>query len=216
MNASSTMDEKKTTKEKILETALNQFNQYGTEAVTVRHIAQELGISHGNLCYHFPRKEDIIFTLYNQVVEGMSAQVAFWKPDSIRLKMLLTALHESYALQYKYKFLMIDFVNIMRRIPEIREHFRQIFEVRKQQFSFALALLHGQGVLRRDIPSEQYDKLIYQNYLLGDFWMSESEILFTGEESAKCRFYADIACSLLYPYLSAKGRREYAKFYENL
>jgi AcrR family transcriptional regulator len=216
MNTDTARIKKKSTKENILETALMLFNKNGVEAVTVRHIAQEIGISHGNLCYHFPRKEDIIFTLYNQVVEGMSAQVALWKPDEIRLSMILGALHESYALQYKYKFLMVDFVNIMRRIPEIREHFRQIFEMRKQQFAFALALLHGQGVLRRDIPTEHYDRLIYQNYLLGDFWMSESEILFTGEESAKCRFYADIACGLMYPYLSAKGRREYAKFYETL
>jgi AcrR family transcriptional regulator len=216
MNTDTLLTQKKSTKDKILETALMLFNNNGVEAVTVRHIAQELGISHGNVCYHFPRKEDIIFTLYNQVVEGMSAQIALWKPDEMRLGMMLGALHESYALQYQYKFLMVDFVNIMRRIPEIREHFRQMFEVRKQQFAFALALLHGQGVLRSDIPSEQYDRLMYQNYLLGDFWMSESEILFTGEESEKCRFYADVACGLLYPYLTAKGRREYAKFYEKL
>lgn len=207
---------KKNTKETIVETARQLFNQHGVETITVRHIAQEIGISHGNLCYHFPRKEDIIFTLYRRVVEGMNSQVALWKPEDLNLGMVLGALHQSYALQYHYKFLMIDFVNIMRRIPEIREDFRRVFEIRKQQFAFALMLLQQQSTLRKDIPPEQLERLLLQNYLLGDFWMSESEILYTGEETEKTRFYADIASGLLYPYLTAKGKKEFAAFYERL
>lgn len=206
-------EESTSTKERILNTARMLFNQQGVEAVTVRHIAQELGISHGNLCYHFPRKEDIIFTLYNQVVEGMSAEVAAWKPESITLSMVLYALHKSYELQYSHKFLMVDFVNIMRRIPEIKEHFREIFELRKQQFGFVLLLLKEQGVLRKDIPDIQYQYFSLHSYILGDFWMSESEILYSGKEEDKCRFYATLAGNLFYPYLTAKGRREFDKFY---
>jgi AcrR family transcriptional regulator len=207
---------KNSIKERILEVARTMFNEHGVEAVTVRHLAEELGMSHGNLCYHFPRKEDIIFTLYNRIVEGMSAQVALWNPDKITLSMVLGALHASYELQYHYKFLMIDFVNIMRRIPEIRTHFQAIFSLRKQQFSLVLGLLQEAKLIKSDIPSEQREYLILQNYLMGDFWMSESEILYTGKEADKCRFYARIGTSLLYPYLTAKGQREYTEFYENL
>ncbi|MCU0424609.1 MAG: TetR/AcrR family transcriptional regulator [Candidatus Kapabacteria bacterium] len=216
MKSASQDNTKNNTKETILETARVLFNQHGVESITVRHIAQEIGISHGNLCYHFPRKENIIFTLYRRVVEGMSAQVALWKPEDLSLALILTALHQSYALQYHYKFLMVDFVNIMRRIPEIREDFRQIFTVRKEQFAFALVMMQHQGVLRKDIPPKQLEYLLLQNYLLGDFWMSESEILYDGEEQHKPRFYADIAAGLMFPYLTAKGRKEYARFYEEL
>lgn len=206
-------NDKKNTKENILETARQLFNEHGVEAVTVRHIAGELGISHGNLCYHFPRKEDIIFKLYGRIVEGMSAELARQTPDNITLSTVLEALHHSYELQYHYKFLMIDFVNIMRRIPEIRENFREIFDVRKQQFSFLIALLQHQGLFRTDIPAEQIERFILQSYLMGDFWMSESEILFIGKEPDKSRFYATLAGSMFFPYLTAKGRHEYEQFY---
>jgi AcrR family transcriptional regulator len=201
-----------TTKEKIVETAKELFNQHGVEAVTVRHIAKELAISHGNLCYHFPRKEDIIVALYNRVVEGMSEQIALWKPDKISLAMVLEAMRVSFALQYDYKFLMVDFVNIMRRIPEIQEHFRQIFVLRKQQFAAVLKLLQQHGTLRKDISDEQYEYLTSITYIIGDFWMSEGEILYMGREEDKLMFYSKLACSLLVPYLTKRELREYTAY----
>jgi AcrR family transcriptional regulator len=48
------------TRDKILEVALDLFNQQGTAAVSTNHIAAATGISPGNLYYHFRNKEDII------------------------------------------------------------------------------------------------------------------------------------------------------------
>jgi len=210
----SSTDTNASTKEKILSAALDLFNEQGVESITVRHIAKHIGMSHGNLCYHFPRKEDIIFALYERVVAGMSAQIALWQPDKINLSMVLSAMYASFALQYEYKFLMIDFVNIMRRLPQIREHFRLIFELRKQQFRSVLSVLRDAGILLKTIPDTQYERLILHSYLMGDFWMSEAEILFTGKDNEKLPFYGELACSMLVPYLTAKGRKEYDAFVE--
>jgi AcrR family transcriptional regulator len=49
-----------TTRERILESAIALFNQYGVQNVAVDRIASELGISPGNLTYHFNRKDDLI------------------------------------------------------------------------------------------------------------------------------------------------------------
>ena len=45
------------TKEWILETACRLFNEYGTAAISTKRIAKEMGISPGNLYYHFKNKE---------------------------------------------------------------------------------------------------------------------------------------------------------------
>ena len=49
-----------TTKEKIIETSIKLFNEKGCLNTSTRHIADELGISVGNLYYHFKNKEDIL------------------------------------------------------------------------------------------------------------------------------------------------------------
>jgi AcrR family transcriptional regulator len=53
------------TKEWILETACRLFNEHGTAAVSTKRIAKEMGISPGNLYYHFKNKEEIILALFD-------------------------------------------------------------------------------------------------------------------------------------------------------
>ncbi|ENU31729.1 TetR/AcrR family transcriptional regulator [Acinetobacter sp. 2JN-4] len=64
------------TKDKILQISLQLFNERGERSVTTNHIAAELGISPGNLYYHFRNKQEIIKELalqYQAETLGMLA-----------------------------------------------------------------------------------------------------------------------------------------------
>jgi len=54
------------TRGKILTTAAQLFEQQGYRSVSMRAIAASLGISVGNLTYHFPHKQDIATALVEQ------------------------------------------------------------------------------------------------------------------------------------------------------
>src|SRR4028119_370198 len=134
-----------TTKEKILATALQLFNTQGVDPITTRHIAKEMDISHGNLCYHYSKKEDIIYVLYQNLVKELDEEILRLQAGEPGLEMVLRATALTFRIQYKYKFLLLDMVGIMRRIEPIRLHFKELFVRRKAQFMHIINYLVAKG-----------------------------------------------------------------------
>ena len=54
------------TRDRILECALHLFNQKGEPNVSTMEVANEMGISPGNLYYHFHGKEPLILGLFER------------------------------------------------------------------------------------------------------------------------------------------------------
>lgn len=57
------------TKEKILNTALRLFARDGYEAVSVRHISEELGMTKGALYRHYKNKRDIFDSIIERMIQ---------------------------------------------------------------------------------------------------------------------------------------------------
>ncbi|MEM7023448.1 MAG: helix-turn-helix domain-containing protein [Pseudomonadota bacterium] len=54
------MTRRSPTAERIVEAARRRFNQRGYSATSLHEIAASIGISQGNLTYHFPSKRDLV------------------------------------------------------------------------------------------------------------------------------------------------------------
>lgn len=101
------------TKEAILATALRLFNERGTDVITVRHIAGEMGISHGNVCYHFPNTDAIVSRLYDQLVDRLSKRIqAVITLEALSLPLLTALARQSLTTLAEYRFLMLDFAGV--------------------------------------------------------------------------------------------------------
>lgn len=196
-----------TTKERISDAALGVFNRKGTEQVTLRELAKEVGISHGNLCYHFPSTDDIAQHLYFALVAELDGEIQRMQSRSQNPAEIFTGSWAIFNLLYKYRFLMLNFVDIMRRLPEVKKHYRQLQERRKAEFKALFKMLVDGGFMQPEIYPGFFDDTIVNMTILGDFWIAHSEILFKGKESEKLKHYYRITSTILLPLLTEKGQK---------
>ena len=83
----------KTTKELIRNTARELFNERGYRAVSMRNIADALGISVGNLTYHYPHKDLLMEDIMNAELGTLPAAP---EPGLSGLNRLLERMLESF------------------------------------------------------------------------------------------------------------------------
>ncbi len=57
------------TRERILDVALELFNEHGYDKTSLREIAEHLGVTKAALYYHFERKEDLLLELHLRLHE---------------------------------------------------------------------------------------------------------------------------------------------------
>ena len=115
----------KPTREKILDTSLSMFNALGERNVTTNHIADELGISPGNLYYYFKSKDDIVaqlFALYEKRMDEVLAK----RKRSITLEDVQSQLQRVFECMWTYRFLYRDLVDILSRNRKLKQRFARL------------------------------------------------------------------------------------------
>lgn len=203
------------TKDKILAKALELFNAEGHEAVTTRQIAQAMGISQGNLCYHFPQKKDLIMGLYQQLVAEFDQTFKQLRQREYSFAEAFQQTYQMLGIQYRYQFLMHDFVRIMQTYPEINQHFRALQTLRHQQLQQLFKQLNARGLAHLPLQGAAFERLVAQYFIVGNAWMSEAAILKAEPESELLQYYSAVLLGLLYPWLSPAGQNAFDQGFSN-
>lgn len=117
---------KRRTRERILETALALFNEFGEPNVTTQLISDDMGISPGNLYYHFHNKDEIIESLFADferlIEETLAAPVR--RPPNVEDIWLF--LHLIFEGIWKFRFLYRDINELLSRNRILETHFKRI------------------------------------------------------------------------------------------
>lgn len=141
------MTERSKTKDAILKTSLALFNNEGEHAVSSVDIASVMGISPGNLYYHYKGKEPIIRELFADF--------------EVELRQVLSApINEPLALQDNWVFLYIIFEEIwdfrffyrnptelIDRVPELKSPFSRLLSLKERTAFSLLSDLEEEGHL---------------------------------------------------------------------
>jgi len=197
------------TKNKILRVSLELFNEQGLAKVTLRTIANELGISQGNLNYHFKKREDILEALYFSLVEHINEQVQGQMKNGVTLQFMMDLTTSVMEILADYRFLMLDLVQIMRENERIGTHFRQLVQGRKDQFEIFFKVLVANGIMRKEELPNEYDHFYTRIQMLGDYWISYAEVINQVNARTNINQYIQILSQSIYPYLTEKGKEEF-------
>ncbi|MCU0897335.1 MAG: TetR/AcrR family transcriptional regulator [Burkholderiales bacterium] len=131
---------KRRTRERILETSLRLFNDFGEPNVTTTTIADELNISPGNLYYHFRNKDEITNTIFAEFEREIDATLAVPARRRADVEDIWLFLHVMFELVWRYRFLYRDLNDLLSRNRTLEIHFKQILE---RKVRTAAALLEG-------------------------------------------------------------------------
>jgi AcrR family transcriptional regulator len=104
------------TRERIIGAAINLFNQNGVPSVPMHKLAAELGMSPGNLAYHFKSKRDVVAAIFPLLEDQMRGVL---KPPGIRVSPRSAAEYqiEIFRTLWRFRFFFNGLVGLLGADP---------------------------------------------------------------------------------------------------
>jgi AcrR family transcriptional regulator len=159
------------TKTRILDAALGLFNERGSSVVTTNHIAEALGMSPGNLYYHFRNKAEIVRALFARVMAEWDANYALPPGTAPSIAVMEAMLAGNFAIQGRYRFYFRDLTLLLNADPELAEAYRANRAAGVENTKILIAMFVEAGVLQPVGSDEAIDDLVQLLWLVGDFWL---------------------------------------------
>lgn len=158
------------TRQRILDATLALYNERGEPQVSTSLIAAELGISAGNLHYHFRRKDELSAALLDRFVSEFDALLPppGWRANHVEDAWLL--LHLLLETMSRYRFLFRDLSGIMARDRRAAHRLSAVFQ-RAVEASRGICLgLVEQGVMTA--TGAEIDALAGNIAVVALYWLS--------------------------------------------
>ena len=187
-------------KEAILNAALELFNETNTQSATTNHIAKAMGISPGNLHYHYKNREEIIRLLYKQLVDEMSLSV-----EALPRTLQELLEHEKVLIQvqWKYRFFFKELLFLFSRDGELETLYIRDNLAHKERITQVMKNIQANGELH--IPDDETLSFLVDSVLLS--WQFYNSHLHTlGQEIDTCSAHKVIEYTnqAMRPYLVKK------------
>ena len=199
---------RKDTKGRIVETAVRLFNESGSAAVSTNHIAEEAGISPGNLYYHFRNKEEIIREILRRMILKWG-EVWVLPPDAPpELSGLRAMLDRNVALQWEYRFFYREILALMRRDPELQERYQTIQRERLGELELFFQSIIEAGIMREPDDSATLPALVKAAWIVANGWLSFLESGGEPVEPASMSQGTEVLVRIFRPYLTEEALRE--------
>lgn len=197
---------KNSRKDEILSAASTLFNKDGYGAVSLYDIANVMGISRGNLTYHFKTKEDILETLASKLWKEMDSILS-----ASRAMPSFQNLHhqtEAYvACQIEYAFIFLD--NQVLAHPIIAEEFQNFTKQGIESNKMAIAFAISNGNFEPEPFNGAYNNVAFLSWNIGSIWTLQQ----VNSGALSVENLEVLMWSIIYPHFTEKGRNAFYAFF---
>ncbi len=201
------------TKTKILTAALYLFNQHGLVNVRLQQIADEVGISVGNLAYHYYSKEAIVKAIDQELSNEI---IPFISKDRLFLSLMDFDNHLArfYHLLRNYSFYFIDLLELKRAYPKLYKKQDNYIQQITQQIENWFTTNIQRGLILPAIRPKHYKIIAHTIWMIITFWLTQP--IDKGLPEERERVFKEVVWSQILPYLTETGRLEFDLMIERL
>jgi len=169
------------TKQKIIKSAIELFNEHGMINVRLQHIADESVLSVGNLAYHYATKMAIIEAI-DVEIENTITPILSKEHGIAHLIDFDNQLSAYYFLMKRYAFYFLDLLELERSCPHLhikrKEYIRQMIN----QINAWMLLNVKRGILKPEIQENQYQYTAHAIWMIITFWLTQQKVRETPNE----------------------------------
>jgi AcrR family transcriptional regulator len=157
------------TAERIAEVTLELFNRYGEPNVSTTLISAELGISPGNLYYHYASKDALVNQLFDHYEVAMLGLLDA-APDVRDIEDTWFFLHSLFEQVWSHRFLYRDLNNLLSGNRHLETHFHAVLDRKTHAFRLMLESLSAAGLMR--IGPDSVETLSVSMSVMVTYWLS--------------------------------------------
>ncbi|HMV05266.1 MAG TPA: TetR/AcrR family transcriptional regulator [Accumulibacter sp.] len=161
---------KRRTRERIIETSLRLFNEFGEPNVTTTVIADEMNISPGNLYYHFHNKDEIIEAIFSVFERQIEETLAAPTRRLANVEDIWLFLHLLFEEIWAYRFFYRDLNDLLTRNRLLEIHFCRILAHKVRTAQTLCDGLVSTGAMRATAPERR--ALAINVAVLASYWLS--------------------------------------------
>ena len=197
------------TAERILEVTLELFNRFGEPNVSTTLISAELGISPGNLYYHYPAKDELINSLFDRYERALN-ELLRAAEDVANVEDAWLFFHMLFELIWQYRFLYRDLNDLLSKNRRLETHFQFVLKNKARAMHALLDGLSRSGAVR--LTAAEAAPLATSMVVLVTYWLSfeyvrEPRKALEPESAAAAMGRGGYhALALLLPHLDAESR----------
>ena len=157
------------TAERILEVTLELFNRFGEPNVSTTLISAEMGISPGNLYYHYPAKDELINSLFDRYEKSLNELLN--ASDNVRdVEDAWFFMHSLFELIWQYRFLYRDLNDLLSKNRRLEMHFQFVLKNKTRSVKAMLDSMSRASAVR--IDAREMEPTATSMVVVLTYWLS--------------------------------------------